>query len=61
MHRHVEGQALVLVAEQVGSQNQVGGAGDGQELGEPLHQGQDDDLQDFHERGRVEAAREYNS
>jgi hypothetical protein len=46
--RYIEGQALVGITGHQRSEYQVGGAGDGQELGETLDHGQDQDLQKFH-------------
>ena len=45
VHGDVEGQALIRPTRQLGCQDEVGGAGDGQEFGDALQQRQGDCLQ----------------
>jgi hypothetical protein len=44
MYRHVKGQPLIRITQHAGGQDQMGRAGDGQELGQALHDGKDEDL-----------------
>ncbi len=44
VHRHVECQSLVVPAHEVWEEDQMSRARNRQELGKPLHDGQDDDL-----------------
>ena len=48
MHCNIKSQTLIFPAQYLGWQNQVRRAGDGEELGDALEQGQGDDLQPFH-------------
>ncbi len=49
MKGHVEGFARILPVEQPWEENQVGGAADGQKLGQGLNQGEYDRLKKRHE------------
>ena len=53
MHGHVERQSLIGPAQETRHQDQVGGAGNGQEFGEALHQGEQTGLQQIHGQSRL--------
>ena len=55
VHRHVEGEpeAFLAEAEEVLSEEEMPGAGDGQELREPLHDTEDNRLDQFEHAGYI--------
>jgi hypothetical protein len=55
VHGHVKGQPLVGPAEEMRHQDQVTRARDRQELGQALHDGEDDGLKEIHVDGEPQS------